>query len=194
MKNKKIITICLIAMVLIAVVGIVFVYVNLKNIEKQTLLEDKQVLDTISFETEDNSENETKENENIIGYLTISSIALENAPIREGTDNEILNNSIGHFSETSYLEGNVCLAAHNRGYEHNYFENLKNIKEDDFITYTTKNETKNYKVTEIKKINEYDVNVLENTKENRITLITCVENEASNRLCIIANEDKEVIQ
>ena len=157
--------------------------------ESLQIKEDEKVLETITIDNtkEDNEENAEKD---IIGYLTIKSIGLEKAPIREGTEDSILEKAIGHFSETSYLEGNVCLAAHNRGYEHNYFENLKNIKEKDLITYTTKNEEKNYEVVEIEKIKEDDVSVLENTKENRITLITCVENEPQFRLCIIGKEEE----
>lgn len=191
MKNKKFLIICIIAVVLIAIDGVIFLLQNIEQVKRATLLEDEKVLETITI---DNTKEDNEENaEDIIGYLTIKSIGLEKAPIREGTEDSILEKAIGHFSETSYLEGNVCLAAHNRGYEHNYFENLKNIKENDLITYTTKNEEKNYEVVQIEKIKEDDVNVLENTKENRITLITCVENEPQFRLCIIANECKEVI-
>ena len=53
-----------------------------------------------------------------------------------------------------------------------------NINEKgDIIEYQTKSETKKYKVTEIKKITETDIDVIRNTKENKITLITCVENK-----------------
>ena len=190
MKNKKILIICIIAIVLVAIDGIIFLLQNIEQIKRETLLEDEKVLETITI---DNTKEDNEENaEDIIGYLTIKSIGLEKAPIREGTEDSILEKAIGHFSETSYLEGNVCLAAHNRGYEHNYFENLKNIKEKDLITYTTKNEEKNYEVIQIEKIKEEDVSVLENTKENRITLITCVENEPQFRLCIIGKGEEEL--
>ncbi len=188
MKNKKFLIICIIVIVLIAIDGVIFLLLNIEQVKRETLLEDEKVLETITI---DNTKEDNEENaEDIIGYLTIKSIGLEKAPIREGTEDSILEKAIGHFSETSYLEGNVCLAAHNRGYEHNYFENLKNIKEKDLITYTTKNEEKNYEVVQIEKIKEDDVNVLENTKENRITLITCVENEPQFRLCIIGKEEE----
>lgn len=189
MKNKKFLIICLIAIGAIAIDGIIFFLLNMEKVKSETLLEDEKVLETITMEStnEDIGEN-AEENKDIIGYLTISSIGLEKAPIKEGTEDYILNNAIGHFAETSYLEGNVCLAGHNRRYEHNYFENLKNIKEKDLITYITKNEEKNYEVIRIEKINEEDISVLNNTKENQITLITCVENEPQFRLCIIGKE------
>lgn len=193
MKNKKFLIICIIAIVAIAIDGIIFFLLNMEKVKSETLLEDEKVLETITMDStnEDIGEN-SEENKDIIGYLTIKTIGLEKAPIKEGTEDSILNNAIGHFSETSYLEGNVCLAGHNRGYKHNYFENLKNIKEKDLITYITKNEEKNYEVIRIEKINEEDISVLNNTKENQITLITCVENEPENRFCIIGKEIEKI--
>lgn len=45
--------------------------------------------------------------------LEIPSLNLE-APIREGTSQNILYNSVGHFENTNLFDGNVGLAAHNR--------------------------------------------------------------------------------
>ena len=42
---------------------------------------------------------------------------------------------IGHFEESKKWIGNVCLAAHNRGYENNYFSEIKKLKEGDKIIY-----------------------------------------------------------
>ena len=47
------------------------------------------------------------------------------ANIQEGTSKEILSKYVGHFTTTQREIGNVGLAAHNRGYEVNYFKNLK---------------------------------------------------------------------
>ena len=52
--------------------------------------------------------------------LEIPKINLE-ASICEGTSSDILNKYIGHFEETQRENGNVVLAAHNRGYKVNYF-------------------------------------------------------------------------
>jgi sortase (surface protein transpeptidase) len=57
--------------------------------------------------------------------------------IEEGTSPNILLKSVGHFEETSKWQGNVGLAAHNRGYQCNYFQNIKNLKIGDEIIYTT---------------------------------------------------------
>ncbi|MDO5556339.1 MAG: hypothetical protein Q4G09_07035 [Clostridia bacterium] len=64
----------------------------------------------------------------IIGYLTIEELEIEKAPIADGTDTETLDKYIGHFENTSYLEGNVCLCSHNRGNKAIFFQNLKDAK------------------------------------------------------------------
>lgn len=151
---------------------------NNENREKNKTIEE-QVQETLSLDAED---------ENIIGYITIKDLGIEKAPIADGTDNKTIGKYVGHFENSSYLEGNVCLCSHNRGSKAAFFENLKNSKNGMKIEYITKYEIKNYEITEIKKIEETDLTVLEPTEENRITLITCVENQRNLRLCIIGVE------
>ena len=90
--------------------------------------------------------------------------------------------------------GNVCLAAHNRGYPVNYFQDLKTLRQEDEIYYYTQEGRKCYLVEEMKIIEETDVRCLENTEENRLTLITCVENEPNYRRCVIGKEKEEKIE
>ena len=113
------------------------------------------------------------------------------APINEGTSQEIMLEYVGHFENTSTWKGNVGLAAHNRGYPINYFAKLKELKEGDKIIYKTNNGTKTYSVELIKIIEDIDWSYLEETDENKITLITCVENKPSQRLCVQAKQIKE---
>ena len=98
---------------------------------------------------------------------------------------------IGHFEETKKYEGNVGLAAHNRGYKNNYFERLKELKEGDSIFYNYQGKIKEYLVTKHVIIKDTDWSYLENTEDNRITLITCVENEPEYRRCIQGEEKLE---
>ena len=95
---------------------------------------------------------------------------------------------VGHFEETSKTNGNIGLAAHNRGYENNYFSGLKKLKEGDKILYTYENYKKEYAVTKHVIIENTDWTYLEDTEENTITLITCVENEPKYRRCIQGEE------
>ena len=53
------------------------------------------------------------------------------------------------------------------------------------IEYRTKYETKTYLIKEIREIDETDLSILNSTKEDRITLITCIANQKSKRLCVI---------
>lgn len=119
--------------------------------------------------------------------IEIPAIGL-NANISEGTTQEILNQYIGHFEETQKEIGNIGLAAHNRGYRVNYFQNLKKLRTGDEIKYTYNGFEKIYEVEKCRIIKDIDWEYLENTEDNRLTLITCVENQPEYRRCIQAIE------
>ena len=125
----------------------------------------------------------TKSEEKVEWYIEIPTISLK-APITEGTTKEILDNYVGHFEESPSKKGNVCLAAHNIGYKNNYFENLKKLKIGDEIFYKNNEYEEKYVVSKHEIIKDTDWVNLENTEEDKITLITCVENEPSYRRCI----------
>lgn len=112
------------------------------------------------------------------------------ANISEGTDKKTLDEFIGHFEESNKISGNICLAAHNRGYKVNYFEKLKELEIGDKIYYTYNENKRVYEVTTKTIIKDTEWEKLENTKDNRLTLITCVENEPQYRRCIQAMEFK----
>ena len=135
-----------------------------------------------------NSTNQTKEEKQ--WYLKIPRIFLE-AEIAEGTTTEVMNTYIGHFEESAKKEGNICLAAHNRGYPVNYFQNLKLLKKGDKIEYKYQNFKKEYEVTENYIIKDTDWSCMEKTEENEITLITCIENEPEYRRCIKGIEKEQ---
>lgn len=113
------------------------------------------------------------------------------ADIAEGTSSEILNRYIGHFEETSKEKGNIALAAHNRGYPVNYFKDLKELEIGDEIYYTYNGPPELYEVNNKKIIKDTEVEILEDTDEDILTLITCVENEPELRRCIQAIKIKK---
>ena len=135
--------------------------------------------------TQEEKEENTKE---LDWYLEIPAIELK-AEICEGTTKEVMDKFIGHFEETSKDKGNVGLAAHNRGYENNYFAKLKELKEGDKVIYQYQNTKREYIITKHAIIKDTDWTNLEDTKENTITLITCVENEPEYRRCIQGVEE-----
>ena len=127
------------------------------------------------------------ENKNYNWYIEIKSINLK-APIAETTEMNILEDYVGHFSETSLTVGNIGLAGHNKGYKNNYFENLNKAKKGDEITYKYNDYINKYIIDKIEIIKNTNWDNLENTKENKITLITCLEDKPEHRLCVQATE------
>lgn len=123
---------------------------------------------------------------NILGIIKINKINFEGF-IYEGTSLKTLAKGVGHFENTPYLTGNVCLAAHNTN---SYWAKLHTLSEGDKIQYTCFLGTKEYKVNSITKINETDWRPLENTTDNTLTLITCVKRQKELRLCVQAKEIK----
>lgn len=134
----------------------------------------------------DDEVNEITEEESA-WYVEIPKINLK-AKIQEGTSKEVMDDYVGHFEETSKCNGNVGLAAHNRGYKKNYFGDIKKLKEDDNIFYCYKGQIKEYAVINNFIINDTDWAVFEEKDNNIITLITCVENEPNYRRCVQAVE------
>ena len=70
------------------------------------------------------------------------------------------------------------------------FERLKELEDGDVIIYNFQDFKKEYIVTDNLIIEDTDWTYLENTQENKITLITCVENEPNYRRCVIGEEKK----
>ena len=166
--------------------NLVLVELNSNNINQET----KENIPLVKNQNNNDEQiiDETQEKiKNVNWKITIPQISLE-AEISEGTRKEVMDKFVGHFEETTKTSGNVGLAAHNRGYPINYFADIKKLKEGDEIIYKYFEFEKTYLVTENKIIKDIDWEPLENTKENKITLITCVENEPEYRRCIQAIE------
>jgi len=131
-------------------------------------------------------ENLAPNDTNIIGVLKINKLQVE-APIRDGTSQEIMRTSIGHFYESDYWNGNVSLASHNGGTNAHFFEKINTLNENDEIEYITKQGTRKYRVKSIKKIENTDWSLVvknNNQSENTITLVTCIDNQPNYRLCV----------
>ncbi len=121
-----------------------------------------------------------------LGTLEIPAIGLK-ANIVEGTDAAALKRGVGHFEDSSIWDGNVGLAAHNRG-SNSYFGKIHTLELGDHITLTTKLGTRTYEVTSVSKVSETDRSALAASQSNVITLYTCVQNESDFRWCVTASE------
>ena len=161
---------------------------NYKNFSQKSYLKagfnvENQIQNKVSNSLNNQTNSQESQQETEEWYIEIPIINLK-ANIKEGTEKETLDDYVGHFEETQKENGNIGLAAHNRVYKNNYFENIKKLKEDDSIFYNHKGKIKEYKVEKISIIKDTDWNCLENTEKNIITLITCVENQPEYRRCI----------
>lgn len=108
------------------------------------------------------------------------------APIAEGTSANIMNEYVGHFEVTPKNKGNIGLAAHNRGYKVNYFQDLKLLQKGDLIIYTYNGEISKYSVNDLGIIKDTDWSKLESSSQDKLTLITCLEDEPEYRRYIQA--------
>lgn len=121
-----------------------------------------------------------------LGRIEIPALGLS-VRIYQGTDSKTLTKGVGHFEDTSIWEGNVCLAAHNRG-ANSYFGQIHTLDIGDKITLTTKLGTRTYQVTDVSRVSETDRSGLADSGENMLTLYTCVRNQRDQRWCVTAVE------
>ena len=121
-----------------------------------------------------------------LGTLKIPAIDLS-VKIYEGTDSDTLHKGVGHFEDSSIWSGNVGLAGHNRG-KVQPFNKLYKLAVGDEVTLKTKLGTRTYKVISVSKVGENDRSGLAVTRENKLTLYTCVEDERDYRWCVVCTE------
>ena len=119
-----------------------------------------------------------------IGLLKIPAIDVS-VKVYDDTTTANMKKGATHFTETSYWDGNVAMAAHNRS---SYFGKIYKLKSGDKITYSTNIGTRKYEVVSVYKIDDDDTSCLNDSTENRLTLVTCVENQSVYRWCVIAKE------
>ena len=182
--NKKIFVL-FIVLILIVAIGFLFSY------DKKVIEQEKQNTSEQLDNTEDVEQEVTEDDgfeEDLIGSLKIEKINL-NGTVKEGSTNEILRDYIGHIEETAKYDGNVGLAAHNRGNKYSYFARINELEPGDEIVYTTKYGERKYIVDTKKEIIETDWSNLEETSDNRLTLITCIKNKVNQRLCVQAVQE-----
>ncbi|HEX3684532.1 MAG TPA: class D sortase [Bryobacteraceae bacterium] len=111
-----------------------------------------------------------------IGRLNLSAI------VREGVDTKTLSTAVGHVPSTALpgQVGNFAIAAH----RDTLFRALKDIKQDDLVTFQSASGTYSYKVVATKIVKPSDVSVLRSdgggiipaedaTGRRLLTMITC---------------------
>lgn len=192
-KRNVQITTLTITVIIYVVISVICLKVNENKADTNGTQEEIIKVETTEENIENSTEENAKPNEHKlpIWKIQIPSINLD-ANIEEGTSQNVIAKNVGHFTKTSTLNGNIGLAAHNRGIGvESYFKNIKNLELGDEIIYKKDEEIKKYKVEKNVIIDETDWTYLQNTKDNRITLITCVENKPEYRRCVQGIEIKE---
>jgi sortase A len=106
----------------------------------------------------------------LVGRIEIPRVGVS-AIVLEGTSSKTLRRGVGHISDTSLpgAAGNVGLAGH----RDSFFRALQDIREDDLITLKTLEGTYEYHVEWSKIVQPADTQVLADTGEPVLTLVTC---------------------
>ena len=120
-----------------------------------------------------------------VGYISIPAIGVSKYYAWEGETTESMKKGLGHFTGTSVWDGNCCFCGHNRGAKY-VIGSIKDLQLGDIIEYTTSQGTRTYEVQVVVAIRNDDWSYVHETSDNRITLITCVAGDASQRWCVQA--------
>ena len=106
----------------------------------------------------------------LIGRIEIARLGLS-VMIMEGDDGKTLRRAAGHVPGTALpgQPGNVGITAH----RDTFFRPLRNIQMDDVITLTTLQGEYRYRVVSTKVVSPQDVEVLDSTGGEVLTLVTC---------------------
>lgn len=175
------------SVVIIAILLLSFVYMCSEH--EYELADIEEIKTEKEYENIVYERNEKNEEQNFLGEIIIEKIGLK-AFVKEGSTQEVLRKYIGHISETAKYDGNIGLAAHNRGNQYSYFARINELKKGDIIIYKTKFYERTYKVNKKVVIYDTDWSYLHTTQDNRITMITCIKNKPNQRLCVQAIEEK----
>jgi LPXTG-site transpeptidase (sortase) family protein len=106
----------------------------------------------------------------LIGRIEIARLGVS-VMIIEGDDGKTLRRAAGHVPGTALpgQTGNVAITAH----RDTFFRPLRNIQMDDVITLTTLQGVYRYRVVFTKIVSPQDVEVLDSTDGEVLTLVTC---------------------
>jgi len=106
----------------------------------------------------------------LIGRIEIARLGLS-VMIMEGDDGKTLRRAAGHVPGTALPGqlGNVGITAH----RDTFFRPLRNIQMDDMITLTTLQGVYHYRVVSTKVVSSQEVEVLDSTGGEVLTLVTC---------------------
>lgn len=129
---------------------------------------------------ETNQKNQTptvpKDPSKIVGVLEVPSVGIKEAVYPGPATPEQLERGVSFAEKDESLsDQNISIAGHTN-YTLNYqFTELHKAKKGAEVTFKVGNETRKYRITSIKDVNPYQVEVLDEMKKDKdqLTLITC---------------------
>lgn len=105
-----------------------------------------------------------------------------------GATMSAMDKGAGHFSFTGLDGGNTGLIGHNRGRTNGFFGFVRLLQEGDIITLTRGDTVRTFVVSHSFIVDETDFSPLQQFGDNRLTLVTCVEYQRSQRRIAVALE------
>ena len=188
LKPTTVIGVCFVVLGVVLSLYTVFTYLYSES--KKASLVAQSVEDSTKAEFEVvTGDQRTKKITDTIPVVRIPSVNLE-APILEGTGMSQLEVGAGHFTGSCDMgeKGNYCLAGHSSSRYACVFNNLSDVNFGDEVRLSDGNGSEYiYYVTQIFVVDPEDVYVLDDTQDERVTLITCTDN-ATRRLCVIGEK------
>jgi LPXTG-site transpeptidase (sortase) family protein len=121
----------------------------------------------------------------LIGKLTVEKLGRA-INIYEGESLASMNKGGGRFSFTGMNSGNTAIIGHNRGRTNGFFIFVKDLQQGDIITLDMGGITRNYAVTQTYIVTETDFSPLMQFGDNRLSLVTCLENQKNMRRIAVA--------
>lgn len=159
---------------------------KLKELEKTKILKSKYNITTLYSSNDNYDTLKLSDTISIIGLLEIPNINIS-YPILSNSSDELLKFSVCRFSgPLPNRIGNLCIAGHN--YKNNImFSNLHKLNIGDSIYITDLNNTKmEYIIYDTLKVKENNLECIKETLDSQITLITCNQNNNTERIVVKA--------
>lgn len=189
-KTKKIYLIIFLISIIICImilIYFIFSFFKRENNQNQTnILKEKYNINTLYSTNSNYKALKLSNNISIIGLIEIPKINIS-YPILSNSDEDLLKISVCRFSgPLPNRIGNLCIAGHN--YKNNLmFSNLNSLVIGDNIFITDLNNTRlEYIIYNKFKVKKTNLRCTENSNNVEITLITCNDNNNSERIVIKA--------
>ena len=157
------------------------------TIHFDTSIADRQpvFLGSLDFNYEASYQPRINNDGDLIGKITVQKSG-RIVNIYEGESMASMNKGGGRFSFTGMNSGNTGIIGHNRGRTNGFFIFVKDLREGDILTLEMGGVVKNYAVSLLYTVPDTDFTPLMQYGDNRLTLVTCLENQKNMRRIAVA--------